>query len=172
MNSQPSPTRLTITRLPVLGIDIGRDNLTSLTISTTTVVECIEAIRRAPLLEFCSLSNIKPATGDLSISTRIVRHIRLRRLELSSTNGDVLTSFMDAMEFPSLEESADEDWTHLDMDSLTSLLNRTGSSLKQLTLATVTLEDLKKLFEAVPCLQNLEWCSCSDSTSAIYICDG
>jgi hypothetical protein len=174
MDSQPSPTRLTITHLPVLGIDIGWDNLTSLTIGTATTVECIEAIRRAPLLEYCSLSNIKPATGDLSISTIIVRHTCLRMLELCSTDGDFLTSFMDAMKFPSLEEFkliSEQDWTHLNTDSLTSHLNRSGSSLKHLTLDTVALEDLKKLFEAVPCLQKLKWCSCSDSTSAIYVMD-
>ena len=77
------------------------------------------------------------------------------------------------MVFPSLEEFkfiSEQDWTYLDTDSLTSLLNRSGSSLKQLR-DTVVLEDLKKLFEAVPCLQNLEWCPCSDSTSAIYVMD-
>jgi hypothetical protein len=174
MNSQPSPTCLTITRLPVLRIDIGWDNLTSLTIDTATTVECIEVIRRAPLLESCSLSNIEPARGDLSISTIIVRHIRLRELNVSSTDGEFLTSFMDAMEFPSLEEFAfisEYDWICLDTDSLISLINRSGSSLKRLTLDTAdgqTLEGLKKLFDAVPCLQNLRWCSCSDNASDMH----
>ena len=171
MNWQPSPTRLTITCLPLSGIDIGWDNLKSLTIGTATTVECIEAIRRAPLLEYCSLSNIEPATGDLSISTGIVRHIRLRELSISSTGGDILTSFMDAMKFPSLEEFtfiSGQEYIYLDTDSLISLLNRSGSSLKKLTLDTVdgqTLEGFKRLFDAVPYLQNLRWCSCSDASS-------
>ena len=41
----------------------------------------------------------------------------------STTDGDILTSFMDAMVFPSLEKFefiSEQDWTYLDTDSLTS----------------------------------------------------
>jgi len=65
-------------RFDPFAIDIIWDNITSLTLGYIALDTCIEAMQRVPLLEFCSLSGIHRTT----VSKTIIRHVRLRKLEL------------------------------------------------------------------------------------------
>jgi hypothetical protein len=85
MNFKPSPTYLTIQSIRLSASDIGWSNLTYLSMEDTAFNVCIEAIRQAPLLESCTLSNCHSAPRDASTPRKIARHVHLRKLYLDST---------------------------------------------------------------------------------------
>jgi len=158
--STPNLTDLVVENFDVLALDITWDNITRLSLGYITLERCIEAIRRAPLLEFCSLSKI---VSNPSVPNTIIRCMRLRKLELLCLPVVLRIAFMDMMELPSLEEyhyqsQMGRDESDIMADSMISLLNRSGCFLKQLKLRMdhkMNVEDLKKLLDAIPSLQNL-----------------
>ena len=118
---------------------------------------CIETIRQAPLLEFCSIELYWMRLFS-SILKMTVRHMRLQRLELLQSPFELLCGFLDVLELLSLE-AYHHQASHRDIavDNVISLLYRSGTYLKQLALDVhlPRMEDIKKLLNAVPCLQNL-----------------
>jgi len=140
--------------------------LTFLTAEGTSFDGCTEAIRQAPLLEFCSLT-LNEGVRPRSIPSRVipkttVRLMRLRTLKLSYFPVEFLTRFIDVLELPSLEIYFCQSTQHdrdIGVDSVISLLNRSGSRLKQLELLLdrrPSVEYFERLFYAVPSLQNLK----------------
>jgi len=161
---RPSPNRLTLDNFHFLAVDLSWNNLTFLKVEHTPFDGCIEAIRQAPLLEFCSLrQHHRSSSRDIqyihSIPKTIIRLLHLRTLKLLYFRPEVLTRFIDLLELPSLEEyhcsSSEGDAA---LDRVISLFKRSGNCLKQLVfcLQPQAGEDLKRLLYAVPCLQNLK----------------
>ena len=169
MRSRPSPTHLTIAHFPISTIDIKWDNLTFLELTLPVLDECIEAIQQAPLLETCSIT-LSSTTFLPFIPKTTLRHLCLRALKLINFPVGILGSFFDALDLPALQA-----YHHLTLHTrhdisahnLISLLNRSRIDLKQLTLDAYTLrvEDLKKLLNAVPWLQNLRLGVCSPANA-------
>jgi len=108
MKSKPSPVDLTLTRIGPRYVDIMWNNLTAASVNNLGLDECLELIRRAPLLETLTLQAIKPSNDDFPIpDTRIV-HPHLLSLELLEIwEETVLTGILDSLCLPSLEQ-----WTH------------------------------------------------------------
>ena len=170
MNSRPSPTRLTIQAFSLSAIDVAWSNVTYLTLRWIPPHECIKAIKLAPLLESCTLSELDPPSEDHSFhSQQVFKHMRLRKLFLQETEVETLFVLNQAMEFPSLEELSYEVEGDFEAQSLISLLTCSGDRLKRLSLvmgpdSEEIAEGFIELLDAVPSLQNLECESLVDHT--------
>ena len=160
MNSKASPTNLIVQKIGFSANSIGWDNLLSLVMQDSTVEECMEIIQRAPLLESCTLLDFNPALS--SIPKTIFRHMYLRMLDVLWDWGESFVNLIDALECPSLEYfSFKSNINHKVVDSLISLFKRSGSCLKELKLHglwdfQLTVEDFRRLYNAVPNLQRLD----------------
>jgi hypothetical protein len=108
MKSKPSPTDLTLISVGLPYVDIIWNNLTVASVNDIGVDDCLELIRRAPLLETLRLEAINPSSDVFPIpSTRIV-HPHLHALELLGIKEEtVVTSILDLLCLPSLEQ-----WIH------------------------------------------------------------
>jgi hypothetical protein len=169
MRSRPSPTHLTISQFPISTFDINWDNLTFLKMTFTVFDGCIEAIRQAPLLEIFFISLCRMDFLP-SIPKITVRHIRLRTLKLLNFPFELLCSFLDVLELPSLQAYHHQAWgLDIAADNITSLLNRSRVNLKQLTLELHRPqgEYIKKLLNAVPCLQHLHLQICCIANACV-----
>jgi len=162
INSQPSPTHLTISNYRLSAIDIAWGNIKFLTLGTITSRECMEAIKLAPLLESCALSEIYILDDDYVLfgstfhSQNAFRHTRLRKLAFSRTHGPC-ANFVDKMELPSLEDLEYELDNDSEVASLISLLNRSGNRLQRLALLVgEDFQSLEALLSCIPSLQQLE----------------
>ena len=104
MKSELRPTDLTLLRVALPCIDIIWNNLTVASVSRIDVGDCVELIRRAPLLQTLRMREIDSLSGIFFPlpNTRIV-HPRLHSLEISI----IKAGFLDSVCFPSLEK-----WTH------------------------------------------------------------
>ena len=169
MRSRPSPTHLTISHLPISTFDINWENLTSLKMTLTVFDGCIEAIQQAPLLEMCFI-NLGWIESLPPLPQIVVRHTRLRTLKLLHFLFELLCSFLDVLELPSLQ-AYHQQVSGLDIaaDNVTLLLNRSGVNLKQLTLDMhwPQGEDIKKILDAVPCLQHLHLEMCCIANACV-----
>ena len=100
-----------------------------------------------------------------TIPKMTVRLMRLRTLRLGEFRFE-LRSFLDVLELPFLETYRYHTRGNVFVvDNVISLLHLSGIHLKQLTLVVAfpLMEDIKKLLDAIPCLQNLYldiWCLC------------
>ncbi|KIM35891.1 hypothetical protein M413DRAFT_32124 [Hebeloma cylindrosporum] len=163
MNSTPSPTRLAIEALNLLELDVSWGNVTCLTLVGLPPHECILATRLAPLLECCTLFELDLPIDDYSSalrSKRSFKNTRLRTLRLHGT-ADLLDVFIEAVEFPALEELIYGEEIFLPAHGFISLFNRSGNCLKKLTLnlcedSGEIAENLMELLEAIPSLEHLE----------------
>lgn len=164
MNSKPSPTCLTIQAFRLSTIDVAWRNVTCLTLRRIPPHECIEAIKLAPLLESCTLSELDlSADGDSTAfhSQQVFKHMDLRKLFLRGTEVESLIIFNKGMEFSSLEELTYEAEGDFAVHSLISLFNRSGNRLKGLTLvmdddSEEIAQGLIELLLAMPSFQNLK----------------
>jgi len=160
MKSRPSPTHLTIYNYRLSAIEVAWGNIKFLTLGTIASRECIEAIKLAPLLESCILSEMYddsvPSGSSASYSQNIFRHTHLQKLAFSHTY-ESFTSFIDKIELPSLEDLQCELDNYFEVESLISLLNRSGNRLQRLALlGGEDLNSLGKLLSHIPSLQKLE----------------
>ena len=157
MKSKPFPTRLTLINFSPTSIDIGWDNITHATLRNLNTSDCLEALERAPALEYCLVEPL----GDTTVNfDTITLHPQLRSLKFLSQG----TKFLDAINVPSLQE-----WTHnvdggtLPVTAMVSLLKRSGCCLKILNLQHISapFNDLLILFQGVPSLEHLRIHFCS-----------
>ena len=103
MKSQPRPTNLTLLRLALPYVDIIWTNLT--VASVFWVGDCVELIRRAPLLRTLRMRDIHSHASSFPLPNIRIVHHHLHSLELSEMyNQDAAIGFLDSVCFPSLEQ--------------------------------------------------------------------
>jgi hypothetical protein len=114
MMSKPRLTHLKLLTVGLSCVDIIWNNLTVASIYYIGVDECVELIRRAPLLQTLRLRAINSPSGIFPLpNTRIV-HPHLHSLELSHIKAtSVFAGIFDSVCFPSLEQ-----WIQGDCDLL------------------------------------------------------
>ena len=160
MNSKASPANLIIYDIGLSANSIGWSNLISLVMEDSTVEKCMEVIQRAPLLESCTLLEFISTT--CSIPKTVFRHMHLRTLDILWVPDESFINLIDALECPFLEKfSFHSDINNMMVDSWISFFKRSGSHLKELKLHGLcnfhlTVQDFKKLYNAVPYLQHLD----------------
>ncbi|KIM38122.1 hypothetical protein M413DRAFT_246604 [Hebeloma cylindrosporum] len=172
MNFKPSPTDLTMRKIRFSVNDIGWSNLTSLSMESMTFNECIMAIRHAPLLESCTMEEIDSDQGDVAIAKTKIRHMHLRTLDIHFMREDLSIEFLGLMELPVLEAFCYEPMDIAMVDCLFSFLSRSENRLKELALygnlgEEFPVEGLKKLLDATPFLQCLEFYGFREGVSAL-----
>ena len=107
MKSKSSPVDLTLTRVGLRCVDILWNNLTAASVNDIGLDDCLELIRRAPLLETLTLQTINSSDVFPIPDTRIL-HLHLHALELLEIWKEaVLTGILDSLCLPSLEQ-----WIH------------------------------------------------------------
>ena len=156
-------------------VDISWENLVYLHLNRTTTDGVLKVLRNAPLLEKCSLSDISPPIDNLPIPGTIIRLRYLHTLEVTWIEGEVFRYFIDFLELPSLESCLVDLETSV-VDHLTSVLERSGCSLKSLTMwqdTTPAVDDLERFFQAVPHLRHLKFFISAHHSSSMmdYILD-
>jgi len=160
MNSKASPTNLIIQKISLSANSIGWGSLISLVMEDSTVQECMEIIQRAPLLKSCTLLEFSSTIHI--IPKKIFRHVHLRMLNIAFVWGESFINLIDALECPSLEHfSFKSNMNDMVVDSLVSFFKRAGSRLQELKLHELwiprpTVQDFKKLYNAMPYLQHLD----------------
>jgi len=122
MKSKARPTDLTLRTIGLLHVNIIWDNLTVASVSDISVDECLELIRRAPLLETLKLHAINPSSDIFPIPNTRVVHPHLRSLTLLQIGEkNVVTGILDSFCFPSLEQWI-HDRSHVPLDNMISFI--------------------------------------------------
>jgi len=162
MRSKPSPTDLTLRSVDLSYVDILWNNLTVASICRTRADECVELIRRAPLLEALTLQAVDSSSGVFPFpNTRIVRP-HLRSLETSKMwEETAVAEILDSVCLPSLEQ-----WIHdqspfhscCPLSSMVSFMGCLSSGLKifKLNIDRVDCHQVIGLLCNLPSLESLE----------------
>ena len=157
MNSKPSPTDLTLVDVHLGHVDIIWSNLTIASVDDIGDDECVELIRRAPLLENLSMGNIHASSGLFPFpETRIIRpHLHFLQI-LEFHRDDGVAAILDSVCLPSLEE-----WIHecpLPLDDMISPLGYLSSCLKIFKISSnwVYTHQLNRLLWDLSSLEFLE----------------
>ena len=158
MKSKPSPTDLTLKGVGLPYIDMVWNNLTMASVDDIGVDECVELIRRAPLLGTLKLYSINPSSNFFPIpSTRIV-HPHIHSLELWGIKEQtVVTRILDSLCSPSLER-----WIHygssLPLHSTISFVGNLSSSFKAFKIGIDNCDhhQIPGLLSHLPSLEFLE----------------
>jgi hypothetical protein len=158
MKSKPSPTDLTLLGVGLPYVDIVWSNLTVASISDISVDDCLELIRRAPLLETLRLELIYPSSDVLPISNTRTVYPHLRSLELLTiSEKNVVTGILDSLHLPSLER-----WIHdessIPLDNMKSFIKYSSSSLKifKIGIDCLHYSEVHGLLFRLPSLEFLE----------------
>jgi hypothetical protein len=158
MKSKPSPTELTLVRVGLPYVDIVWNNLTMASVSEISVDDCLELIRRAPLLETLRLQSIHPSSSVLPISKTRVIYPRVRSLELLGIwEENVVTGILDSLRLPSMEQ-----WIHdqssIPLDNMISFIVYSSSCLKIFKMGIYNLDchQVTGLLSHLPSLEFLE----------------
>ena len=158
MKSKPSLTNLTLVAVGLPHVDIIWNNLTAAFVDKIGDDECVELIRRAPLLENLSLRKIRAFSGPFPFpNARIIRP-HLHSLELSEIGReDVVAAIPDSVYLSSLEQ-----WIHdhspLPLDSMISFVGYLSSCLKifKIGIENVDHPQVNRLLWHLPSLEFLE----------------
>ena len=158
MKTKASPTDLTLRTVGLPYVNILWDNLTVASVYNIGVDDCLELIRRAPLLETLTLQAINPSSDIFPIpNTRIV-HFHLRSLELLGIwKEGVVIGILDSLCLPSLEQ-----WIHsrsrFPLDNMISFIGCLSSCLKTFKISTdnVDCHQLTGLLSHLSSLESLE----------------
>jgi hypothetical protein len=140
MKSKPSPTDLTLLTVDLPYVDIVWNNLTVASVDDIGVDQCVELIRRAPLLNTLTLQRIKHSSDVFLIpNTRIV-HPHLHSLELRAIKEEtVVAGILDSLCLPSLEK-----WNHnqssFPPDNMLSFAGCLSSCLKTFNISVEWVE--------------------------------
>ena len=158
MIHKPSPTDLTLVAVGLPYVDIIWNNLTIASVDEIGDDECVELVRRAPLLESLSLRGIRASSGLFPfLITRIIRP-HLHSLELSRISGeDVVAAILDSVCFPSLKQWIHDD-SPLPLDSMISFLGYLSSCLKvfKISIGNVNHHQVNQLLWNLSSLEFLE----------------
>ena len=108
MKSEPRPTDLTLLGVGLPRVVIIWNNLTVASVSKIDVGDCVELIRRAPVLHTLRMRAIQcPISGIFPLPNTKVVHPHLRSLVIEQFNHRPFIGFLDSVSFPSLEQ-----WSH------------------------------------------------------------
>jgi hypothetical protein len=108
MESKPCLTDLKLLGVGLRCVDIIWNNLTVASVFDIGVDECVELIRRAPLLQTLRLRGINTSSGIFPVPNTRILHPHLHSLELSRIEErSVLVGILDSLCLPSLEQ-----WLH------------------------------------------------------------
>ncbi|KIM42475.1 hypothetical protein M413DRAFT_134628 [Hebeloma cylindrosporum] len=134
MRHKPSPTYLKLTTFRLMSVDILWNNLTGAVLRDMGVDECIELIRRSPLLEHLDLLWIKASSGIFPIPDTRISCSHLRSLGLSDIKRESrIEQFLDSVRFPSLERLVYGECA-LPLDSVRQFIENSSSCLKTFTI--------------------------------------
>jgi hypothetical protein len=109
MTSKPCPTDLTLLTVGLPCVDITWNNLTVASVCNIGVDECVELIRRAPLLQTLRLRAINSSSGIFPLPNTRIDRPHLHSLEISHFEERVFVGILDSLCLPSLEQ-----WLHND----------------------------------------------------------
>jgi hypothetical protein len=110
MTSKPRPTDLTLLSVGLPCVNITWNNLTVASLYDIGVDECVELIRRAPLLQTLRLQEINTSSGGFPTPNKRIVHPHLHSLELWGVRKkSVVFGILDSLCLPSLEQ-----WLHHD----------------------------------------------------------
>jgi len=108
MKCKPSPMHLTLAKYRLANVDILWNRLTTATMKHIAVDQCLELMRRAPLLEILSLFEIIRSSDIFPIPTARIVLPQLHSLGIRSTTSETLVAkILDSMCAPSLKH-----WKH------------------------------------------------------------
>ena len=158
MTSEPSPTNLTLLTVDLRYVNIGWDDLTVASMANIGVDECLELIRRAPLLEALKLQRINPSSDVFPIpNTRIV-HPCLHSIELLEISDETMVSgILDSLCLPSLKQWIHH-YAHFPLDNMISFIRCFSSRLKvfKMTIDGVDYHKVTGLLSHLSSLESLE----------------
>jgi len=98
MQCKPTPVCLLLSRYRLANIDIGFHRLTRISLKYTAVDECIELMRRAPLLEILRLFGVIRSSGTFPAPSARIILPRLRRLSIFNTrDATVVAGVLDSI---------------------------------------------------------------------------
>ena len=146
MKCKPSPMHLTLAKYYLANVDILWNCLTTATLEYIAVDQCLELMRRAPLLETLSLLRVIHPSDVFPIPTARITLPRLRALEIWITftvPGTLMSKILDSMCAPSLEHWEHRVWENISSpSSMVSFIGQSSFSLKSLTVdGTMELYD-------------------------------
>lgn len=161
---------LKISNFSLENVNIAWNNLVHLDLECTSLDEVLRVIRDAPLLEICTLCDIFAAAADgFPTPGTTIRNPRVRTLEVSSMEPEVLTELINSLELPSLgswELSSDAE-DEMPVDTMISFLKRSACGLKTLRLwydmedqddvAVPAIEDFERFPQPLPHLQQYQF---------------
>ncbi|KIM47374.1 hypothetical protein M413DRAFT_439059 [Hebeloma cylindrosporum] len=159
MKTKPRLTDLALAIAGISYVDIVWNNLTVASVGSMGVDNCLELIRRAPLLKILKLGAINPSSNVFPVpgpNARIV-HPCIHSLDvLGIWQEAVAVEFFDSLRLPSLERFI-QDLSHLSMDSLASIISDLPHCLKALKIGAETenVDQLPRLLSNLPSLEIL-----------------
>ena len=157
MKSKPSPMHLTLARYYLANVDIFWNRLTTATLEYIAVDQCLELMRRAPLLEILSLIEVRDFSNVFPIPMARITLPQLLSLKICCTMHIEL--ILDSMCAPSLKHWEHGVWAHISSpspSSMVSFIGQSSFSLKSLTVKG-TLEFYNQLHTILYHLSSLEF---------------
>ena len=151
MKCTPSPIHLTLAKYRLTNIDILWNRLTTVTMSYIAVDQCLELMRRAPLLEILSLLEIIRSSDLFPIPTARIVIPQLHSLGISSTTNETLVAkILDSMRAPSLKHWKHKAFSHVweNPPSTSTMLSFIGQS--SFSLESFTVGGGTTLYDQLP----------------------
>jgi len=151
MTTKPRLTDLTLLSVGLPCVDITWNNLTVASLYDIGVDECVELIRRAPLLQTLRLQAIDTTSGVFPIPRTRIVHPHLHSLELWRVR--IESAFLDSLCLPSLEQ-----WLHHDCPLLLkTMISFSGySSCLKIFKINIDYLDCDQVIEFLSHLSSLE----------------
>lgn len=156
MKHKPSPTTLTLATFRLTCIDILWNNLTGVVMRDMGVDECIEVIRRVPLLEHLELLWTKSSSDTFPIPDARISCSQLRLLGLSDIKRETwIEQFLDSVRFPSLESWVYDECA-LPLENIMEFIENSTSCLKTFTIIGDVHEHVHAVLRPLSSLEVLD----------------
>ena len=158
MKCKPTPTRLKLAKYRLRNVDIVWNCLTHVALESIAVDECLELMRRAPLLEALALLQIIRSSGAFPApATRIILP-QLHRLAINHiADNSAVAEALDSMCAPSLKH-----WNHWpsrdhsSVNNMISFIEHSSFSLKNFDLMG-SKDIYYQVHRILHCLSSLEF---------------
>ncbi|KAF8890528.1 hypothetical protein CPB84DRAFT_1963850 [Gymnopilus junonius] len=171
-SASPSCLSFNIGGCPLNLLEIGWGRMTTLEVQEIKDDECLELLRRCPLLSTFKFY-LSWRSGDAQFHFYPVTHYQLKTIELETDCTHVPLNLFDALTLPALQKFSYGDWElggfHWDM--LLSLFRRSGCMLKDLRVGLVEDDwddSFIRLLKNITSLRTLMFELGSDSNRTLY----